>query len=137
MTVLLNEAARKILAEKIKLVVANPAQRMKLMPVPSPDVFWWFRLEVTFDVPPEGAMNLLPKSECNVYANLELGADVLGEGGVQGLKDGLGEGILHLSGSTTVRGAAVEDEAVSGLGDGELDLDHGSGSVAQEPAAGN
>ncbi len=100
--------------------------------------YWRVHLEFIVEVSADGLVaKLLPKSECNVYPNLKFSADVLGEGGVQGLKDGLGEGILHLGGPATVSDAAVECEAPAGLGDGELDLDHGTPSEAQPVASAN
>ena len=95
------------LAEAILGIVAHPARRMELVPMPNDDVYW--RVEIRIEPQTEAGMKLLKDS---------LGNGIFFDGVVAGLGDG-----------------SAQNEAAGSLGEGDLDLNHGTWSETQ-PGAG-
>lgn len=120
------------LAAAISQIKAEPGPKMQLMPK-THNPYWRVHLEFTFAA--DGSVKLLPVPLDDVNAHLKVGAHPLGEVGVQGIEDGLGEGVFIDGVVDGLSDAAVEGESQAGLGEGDLDFDHGAGSEAQ-PGAG-
>lgn len=121
------------MAAAISQIKAEPAAPMTLMPKGDRSVFW----QVTLVLSHDELAKLLSVPLDDVNRHLEVSAHPLGEGGVQCIEDGLGEGVFIDGVVDGLSDAAVEGKSRAGLGDGDLDLDHGGLSLPHSEAVVN